>query len=233
MQGGWRVRLDFTRRPIPLARDSRSPMRYRLAIFDFDGTLADSFGWFVGIINQVADRYRFNRIEPHEVDLLRNHDARHNMRHLGVAPWKMPLVARDMRRRMTREIGGITRFPGVDEMLEQLAERGVAIAVVTSNSAENVRRVLGPANWARIRHVECGASLFGKRPKLRKVLRAAGVRPADALCIGDEIRDLHAARAEGIPFGAVTWGYTHAAALRALAPDEVFETMEEIVERVG
>lgn len=208
-------------------------MRYRLAIFDFDGTLADSFGWFVGVINQVADRYRFRRIGPDEIDLLRNHDARHNMRHMGVAPWKMPLVARDMRRRMTRDIAGITLFPGVDGMLEGLADRGVTIAVVTSNSAENVRRVLGERNSALVRHLECGASLFGKRPRLRRVLRAAGVRPADALCIGDEIRDLHAARAEGIPFGAVTWGYTAGDALRAFAPEEVFETMEQIVERMG
>jgi len=203
-------------------------MPCKLAIFDFDGTLADTFDWFIAVVNEVADKFRFRRIEPHEVETLRGYEARRIIQHLGVPMWKMPLVAREMRGRMSRDIGGIALFPGVDEMLERLAGRGVALAVVTSNSADNVRRVLGPRNFALIRHLECGAAVLGKRPKLRKVLRAAGVAPGEAICIGDEIRDLHAARAEGIPFGAVTWGFTRGDALRALAPEAVFERMEEI-----
>jgi phosphoglycolate phosphatase len=167
------------------------------------------------------------------VEALRGYEARRIIQHLEVPMWKMPLVAREMRGRMSHDIGRISLFPGVDRMLEELAERGVALAVVTSNSAENVRRVLGPRNTALIRHLECGAALLGKRPKLRKVLRAARVAPGNALCIGDEIRDLHAARAEGIPFGAVTWGFTHGHALRALAPEAVFERVEEIVGTVA
>ncbi|MFV3332943.1 HAD hydrolase-like protein [Pseudomonas sp. NY15437] len=46
-------------------------MTYRLAIFDFDGTLADSFPWFVGVFKQVADRHGFSRIHPQDLDSLR------------------------------------------------------------------------------------------------------------------------------------------------------------------
>ena len=46
-------------------------MRYQLVIFDLDGTLADSFPWFSRILNDVADRYRFKRVAPHEIDALR------------------------------------------------------------------------------------------------------------------------------------------------------------------
>ena len=63
-------------------------MRYQLVIFDFDGTLADSFPWFSRIINDVADRFRFKRMAPHEMDTLRTMDARALMRHLGVPLWK-------------------------------------------------------------------------------------------------------------------------------------------------
>ena len=76
---------------------------------------------------------------------------------------------------------------------------------------------------ALIRHYECGASLFGKAAQFRKVLRAERHRRArDAICIGDEIRDLDAARAAGIAFGAVTWGYTAPEALIARGTDVVF-----------
>ncbi len=41
-----------------------------LVVLDFDGTLADSFGWFCSVLNGVADRYRFRRVEAHEVEEL-------------------------------------------------------------------------------------------------------------------------------------------------------------------
>jgi len=34
-------------------------MPYKLAIFDFDGTLSDSFAWFLSVINSVADKHKF------------------------------------------------------------------------------------------------------------------------------------------------------------------------------
>jgi len=69
--------------------------------------------------------------------------------------------------------------------------------------------------------------------KLRKVLRDSGISAAEALCVGDEVRDLEAAHAEGIAFGAVAWGYTHAGALAAHSPAEMFERVEEIAERLA
>lgn len=207
-------------------------MKYRLAIFDFDGTLADSFPWFLGVVNEAAALYRFRSLGPDEAEALRGHDARRIIRHLALPAWKLPLVARWMRRRMARDIATISLFPGIGEMLHRLSAEGVALGVVSSNAPANVRRVLGPANAALIRHYGCGASLFGKRAKLRRVLRESGVPAASALCVGDEIRDLHAARAEGIAFGAVAWGYTRVDALAAHAPDEVFTGVDEIVERV-
>lgn len=204
-------------------------MRYRLAIFDFDGTLADSFSWFLGVVNVLADEHGFRRMEEHEVETLRGQAARQIVAHMGLPAWKMPRVAHRMRQYMARDIGSISLFPGVDRLLRELAGHGVRLAIVTSNSIGNVRQVLGPESAALIHHYECGASMFGKRPKLRAVLRNSGIPAAEALCIGDELRDLEAARAEGIAFGAVSWGYTHPEALRAQDPEEVFESVEEVL----
>jgi phosphoglycolate phosphatase len=205
-------------------------MRYRIAIFDFDGTLADSFPWFLEIVNDVADRFGFRRIEEHEVDTLRGYDVRGMIRHLRTPAWKLPLIARHMRARMAADIDRITLFPGVGGLLRALHGHGVAIAIVTSNSEANVRRVLGAQNAALVRHYGCGASLLGKRSKLRRVLRASGIQAADAVKIGDEIRDLHAARAAGMAFYAVGWGYTHGHALAAHGPDAVFESIGQLTD---
>lgn len=207
-------------------------MRYRLAIFDFDGTLADSFSWFVVIMNRLADDHGFRRIEEHEIETLRGRTARQNFADFGVPAWKLPRIGRDFRRHMARDIARIALFPGVDRLLQGLAERGIRTAIVTSNSTGNVRQVLGSENAALIQHYACGVSLFGKRAKLRGVLRSSGAAAAEALCIGDEIRDLEAARAEGIAFGAVSWGYTSPEALLAHDPEEMFSTVDEILQKL-
>lgn len=207
-------------------------MRYRLAIFDFDGTLADSFAFFLVVTNRLADEHGFRRMEEHEIETLRRLGARQIVGRFGIPAWKLPRIGRDFRRYMAEE-NGIAPFPGVDRLLRGLAEGGIQIAVVTSNSAENVRRILGPESAALIRHYACGVSIFGKGTKLRGVLRSSGVPAAEAICIGDEVRDLEAAHAEGIAFGGVSWGYTTPEALRAHGPEEMFSDVDQILTRLG
>jgi len=203
-------------------------MTYKLAVFDLDGTLADTFPWFMRVLNDFAASYRFKPVKPDEVDALRRLDSRGIIRHLGIPGWKLPWIARGMRRRMSRELEGIRLFPGVDLMLETVQARGVRLALVTSNSEENARRILGAANASRFDHLRCGVSIFGKRPQIRKVLRQAGVEPGEALYIGDELRDLEASRAEGLAFAAASWGYNEATILKTARPDHFLESMEEI-----
>jgi phosphoglycolate phosphatase len=207
-------------------------MTYKLAIFDFDGTLADSFAWSLRIINDVAERYRFRRIEQSEIEVLRDYDARKMIEHLGIPVWKLPMVTDHMRKRMTNDIEEIPLFAGVDELLKRLVDRGVTLAIVSSNGLANVTRVLGSENVALVRYFACGAAFLGKRAKLRQVLRRSGFQPDEAVLIGDEIRDLHAARGEKIAFGAVLWGFNSPESLRSQLPEFEFASIDEILEKV-
>lgn len=211
----------------------RSDGGYRLAIFDFDGTLADSFPWFIGVLNGVADRYGFDRVRPDEVEQLRGYDARRIMRHLRVPNWKLPFIANHMRRLMARDIDGIRLFDGVPDMLRMLNDRGVTVAIVSSNSVENIRKILGSDAAGQVARYGCGASLFGKAAKFRKMLTTTGI-PADrAIGIGDEVRDIDAARKVGMGCAAVTWGYARGDALAARRPDRLLSRMEEIAGLFG
>lgn len=96
-------------------------MEYRLIIFDFDGTLADSFGWAASLVNQFADQYGFRRLEAHETESLRVLDAKTLIQRLGVPAWKVPLMAAHVRRLMGQQIEQIPLFGGIDEQLRCLA----------------------------------------------------------------------------------------------------------------
>jgi phosphoglycolate phosphatase len=206
-------------------------MRYRLVIFDFDGTLADSFPWVLGMMNDVADRFKFRRVRDDEVEDLRLCSAREIMRRLGVKRWKLPMIARYVRARMAADIHQIHKFDGVGEMLEELHAAGVRMVVVSANGEQTIRSVLG-------RHADLfeafsgGVSLFGKRSKLMKMAKLTGVAKSEILVVGDEIRDLDASRAARMAFGAVSWGSTRAPAFIEQSPDYLFADVAEITATV-
>ena len=207
-------------------------MIYRLAMFDFDGTLADSVPWFAGVVNQVADRFGFTRVEERHHDMLRGYGPGKLLEALSVPLWKTPLIAYHLRALMAQDIDQISLFEGVDALLQSLSRAGVLVAVVSSNSFENVSHTLGPENTALIETFSCGVSLFGKASKLRGVLARCGVPRSQAIYIGDEVRDIEAARAARVASGAVAWGYNTLEALKACAPNEVFRNLNDIIERI-
>lgn len=205
-------------------------MKYQLAIFDSDGTLADTLPWLRSIFNELAEEHGFKRVEPQDYERFRELHGTALLRELGLPIWKLPRVAGSMRRRMTEHTGEFSLFPGTGEVLQRLAADGIQLAVVSSNSRANVERVLGVANVRLMRHFACGVSLFGKAARLRQLLRQVGIPQSQAIYIGDEIRDAEAAEKAGIAFGAVTWGHHPEKSLRAKLPAEVFKTVQEIAD---
>jgi phosphoglycolate phosphatase len=202
--------------------------RYDLAIFDFDGTLANSAAWFRSTVNHVAQRYGFRQITDVELEELRGQRTIDIIRYLGIPVWKIPFIARYMRQLVARDAHLIGLFDGVDTLLSGLAERNVAIAIVTSNSEANVRRILGEDNSRRIDDYACGASLLGKASKFHAVIKRQGARADRTIAIGDEARDIEAARKAGLAVGAVSWGYATIDLLRAQQPDYLFSSMDDI-----
>ena len=115
-------------------------------------------------------------------------------------------------------------------MLKDLDEAGVRIFVCSSNSEANVRTILGSEDAARIERFFCGSGLFGKVRKFRQAVKASALPAGAILSIGDETRDIDAARAVGIGAGAVLWGYANPDMLLAMKPDAAFSTPQEIVD---
>ena len=207
-------------------------MKYKLIIFDFDGTLADTFPWFLNTLDHVAEKFSLVRIDKSRKEELRKLDAKSFLKHLKIPLYKLPKIAKYMRCLMTEQIDNIKLFDGAEQLLKDLKIKGYKIAIVSTNSRENIRKVMGKELIKLNDHFAGGVSMFGKETKLKKVLKLSGVQKEEAIYIGDEIRDVQASQKIGLPVGAVAWGYNSAEALSALAPTILFNNLEEILEKV-
>jgi phosphoglycolate phosphatase len=201
---------------------------YTLVIFDFDGTLADSADWMIRTLNGISGQFGLRQVTDDEVQMLRGRSTTEIVRYLGVPVWQLPRIAAEMRKRIAADIAQIKLFAGVADMLRALDERDMRLAIVSSNSEANVRCVLGADNAARIDLFDCSAAMFGKSHKLRSVMRRLRVAEHLTLYVGDETRDIEAAREVGCASGAVTWGYAQAQILKTFAPTMTFDTMAQI-----
>ena len=184
------------------------------------------------VFNELAEEHGFRKVAPQEYEQFRDLHGAALLKGLELPLWKLPRVVSGMRRKMAAHAGGFALFPGISEALHQLARRGIALAIVSSNARANVERILGPAA-ALIGHYECGVSMFGKASKIRAAVQRSGVPAAQAIYVGDEIRDAEAARKAGVPFGAVAWGQHSEPALRAQCPAEFFSSPQEIAPKLS
>ncbi|MGH1350529.1 MAG: HAD hydrolase-like protein [Methyloligellaceae bacterium] len=201
-----------------------------LAIFDFDGTIADSAGWFFSIMNDIAEKHGFPHISEEERELLRGYTTQKIISHLGIPLWKIPIIANDLRKLAADHIDQISLFPWVSDIWNSLKKHNISIAIVSSNSEQNIRHVIGDELSGMVEHFATGASLFGKTAKIKGTIKSCNSSPGKTTSIGDEIRDIEAANSAGVSSIAVTWGYATTQALRTAGPTQLINQPNEILD---
>ena len=123
-------------------------------------------------------------------------------------------------------------YPGVREGIDYLKAAGYPLGCVTNKAGqftEPLLRDLGVREDFSI--VVSGDTLPRKKPDPLPLLHAAeyfGVRPVDALMVGDSVSDVKAARAAGFGIVCMSYGYNHGLDIRTAEPDAVIDSLIEI-----
>lgn len=124
-------------------------------------------------------------------------------------------------------------YPGVPELLRMLREAGIRTAVV-SNKPDPAVQALAVELFPSMFDLACGERpSVPRKPApdmVRQALDGMGVSAENALYVGDSEIDVQTARNAGMDCCAVTWGFRPAAYLRALRPDRMADTAEELLE---
>lgn len=221
-------RLVFRRRPP--AKPSLSALKPSLLIFDFDGTIADTFEAGFTILNRLAEEFGFRPLGRDELEKARDMRTRQLMKFLKIPTRKMARIARRGSEELHGCIDSICPLPGVPELLQKLRSRGYELGIITSNTDSNVQTFLRNHDLEIFDFVHCSSKLLGKASVIRSVLKAGHLAPAEILFIGDETRDIEAAHKTGVVMAAVTWGYNSRHALEGQKPDLIFSTPAELAE---
>ncbi|XZT79647.1 HAD family hydrolase [Acinetobacter baumannii] len=208
----------------------KSLKEYQAIIFDMDGTLVDSFSFFLGALNQLAKKHKFKSVELHEVEQYKHLSPKEIMKEMNVSRWKLPWIAKDFIRLMKERDEEIHLFEGMRDHLIELHKRGYTLAIITSNSKENCQNVLGKELCELFSHIDGGSSIFGKAKRIKRVLNILDVSKNQAIYVGDQTTDGEAAHEAGIDFAAVGWGYTSAEKLKTIQPKVVLTDLATMKE---
>jgi Predicted phosphatases len=206
-------------------------VKYKLIIFDFDGTLADTLSWYMGAVNKVADKYKFKKVQQSEWETIRYYEVNKLFKYLGVPTWKIPIVLNHLKKLLAKDIHCLSIFKDADNLLKRLSSCGATLAIVTKNTYENVHKILGQEYIDLIDYFECGTSMSGKASKLKKILNQSKISCKETIYIGDEIGDAMAAQKVNIDFGCVTWGYNTVESFKVYSPKAIFNNIDEVIEK--
>lgn len=192
--------------------------RYRMVVFDWDGTLVDSTAAITEAIQEAASDLGLARPSREQashviglglVDALR-------LATPDLTPERTPAFIDRYRHHFLARDVDVRPFPGIPELLDELASRDCRLAVATGKSRAGLDRALVQTGWQRLFETSRCADEGAPKPDrwmLDDICRECGLAPTDLVMVGDTTHDLGMARAAGADGLAVTYGAHPAQAL--------------------
>ncbi len=192
-----------------------APFPFDVAVFDLDGTLADTAADLTEALNYTLVRMGRERVPgPRVIEMvgrgMRNLLERGLAATGSVTPALVEEAVPIFLEYYAAHLADSSRpYAGVEAALDELAARGVRLAICTNKPERLSRKLLAAFGWtARFASVVGGDTLAVRKPDaapLREAIeRADGGR---SVLVGDSITDVETAVAAGVPCVAVTFGY--------------------------
>lgn len=203
----------------------------QIVIFDFDGTIADTFDTVVEIGNTLAIEYGYGKFGLEDILKFRNFTSREAIQKSGVSLFQLPSLLKQVKQRLNDKIQYLKPIPEMKEVLIELHHQGHQLGIITSNIADNVNLFLDNNDLrSAFSFVISGSTLFGKHRIINNCLKSYHLDKYRALYVGDETRDIEAARKSKIKAIAVSWGFNFREVLAKHHPDFLIDRPSQLLE---
>lgn len=194
------------------------PGPYHALVFDFDGTLAQTLELALEVFNGMARRFQIPPLTDKEVESLRGLPTSEVVRRFG-GTLRCSRILKAVKEELVAHVPHMQPVEGMPCLLEELVRRQIRVGIVSSNRRDVIVNFLDRQSLTRlVSAIQAGSSLFGKARHLRKIARVLDVDPRRMLYVGDESRDIEAAREAGCDSAGVTWGANCERVLGAFSP---------------
>ncbi len=205
-------------------------MTNKTIIFDFDGTIANTMDIAMEIYNNVAPEFHCNQADPKDKEKLRSKTGQELIKLAGISYLRLPFLILRVQKELHHRMADIQPITGILEALKEIKKAKFDLGILTSNSIKNVNVFLETHGLHGIfDFIYSGRNIFGKDKVIRKVLKTHKITLNSAIYVGDETRDIEAAKKVPIPVIAVTWGFNSKEILATLQPDGMVDRPEELL----
>jgi len=198
-------------------------------IFDFDGTIADSFDIVISIAYKLTKKQEISNIAQVEQYRNNNLGLMDALKTLNIPKWKLPYLLLMGRSMMAQQIENVPMFAGIDSLLSDLVNNKFSLYIISSNSTKNIEKfLLQKGLIGYFIRAYGGAGLFNKSKLIAKLIKKESIDRQNCVYVGDEVRDVQAAKKLNIPCIAVSWGYNSDHLLMKANPMVVARNTEQL-----
>ena len=209
-------------------------MTEKVILFDFDGTIADTYQAIAKITNQLSTEFGYKALDQEELVLIKNLSSREIVKRSEISIFKLPFLVRRVRAELGKEIAELEPITGIAPVLLELKKQGHILGIVTSNNKENVNIFLAKNQLDQLfSYIYSSTAIFGKHRVLNQVIREHNIVQSDIIYVGDETRDIRSARRSLISIIAVSWGFNAAEILQEHQPDYLVAEPSELLEAIA
>jgi len=210
--------------------------RYKLVIFDWDGTLMDSAVKIVRCFQAAAADCGApipDTAAIHDIIGLGLREGVEAIFPSQDAAQQVRIIERYRDHFLELDKTEMPLFPGVVDGLKGLRARGFELAVATGKARRGLARVLAETSTGDLFRATRCADESASKPDPQMILdllHETGTAPRDAVMVGDTVHDMQMARRAQVDALAVTYGVQPLERLRPEGPLACFNTFDQICE---
>lgn len=199
-------------------------------IFDFDGVLADTFPFAVKAAMEINEELKLLSAEKINPEEFRSLDMKNFIEEFKISKIKLLFFLIKYRKKLLKEIENTPTFNDLPAVLKNLKAKGYKLGIVTSSPKKIVQKFLNLNNLELFDFIFSTLSLFHKEKTLLYALKKQNLKKDETIYVGDETRDIKAARAAGLKIVSVTWGYNFESKLAEYKPDFIINRPQELLD---